>query len=133
MIAQDIFASLGFAWQSLPMPLIFVYAILLGMVWLYAEFLVTRTARATPGWRRPLPVMPWISEVMVWGVRASTWFIWAWIILYAALVSGLLLQQITGSSAVLDALSGPIGYWHDGYALLVQYLPGPVLGMLPGV
>ena len=130
---EQLLKSLELAWEQLPMPAIFLYLIALGMLWLFVEYLTTRTARAVPGWRRPLPVLPWISEFVVWGVRASSWAMWIWAFVYMALVAGILLQDMTGNHTVYAALAGPVRTLHDAYALIAGYLPGVVAGWLPGV
>ena len=51
MNAQTVMAALNWGMEQLPFPALLLYGIGLGLLWLFAEALLTRTARATPKWR----------------------------------------------------------------------------------
>ena len=87
MNIQSWIANLQWGMEMLPFPALLLYVIVAGMLWLLIEAILTRTARATPKWRRPFPILPIVSEVAAWLTRGSSWLLWTWAILYFALVA----------------------------------------------
>lgn len=126
MNAETIFADLGAAWQLLPFPTLFVLVIVAGLAWLYVEYLVTRTARAAV--KRPAPLLPWVSEVVVWLMRIGWWLIWLWLVFFLAIAGTLVMQELAGraTSPFAQTLLALAAAWRRGYELLVSWLPGPL-------
>jgi hypothetical protein len=123
------------AWNLAPFPALLVYLFLLGAVWLYAEFQLTRIFRMTPGWRKAGPLLPQLSLAFAWLIRLSRGMLWLWLIFFLILFGVLLAdklvynQQMPWTAALLSAAS----YWRTGYETAVGYLPEIVRRVLPGV
>lgn len=134
MNTDTILNSMNRAMESLPFPTLLLYVIAGGLLWLFAEAMITRTARATPGWRKPVPVLPIVSEVIAWTVRGSSWLLWTWALLYFALTAALWSNtQITPAwSGVAAALLDIAAVWSRTYSAVVGVLP-TVVQVLPGV
>lgn len=136
MNTDTILPALRWGMETLPFPALLLYLIVLGLAWLFVESLLTRTARATPGWRKPFPVLPLLSEAAAWLTRGSSWLLWAWAILYVMLVGvhWLTLQgDASGLAWANDTLLGVARTWHQGYDTLMDILPPVVAQALPGV
>lgn len=135
MNANSLMNSLDWAMESLPFPMLLLYVIAVGLLWLFAEAMLTRTARAMPGWRRPFPVLPVVSEVVAWTVRGSSWLLWTWALLYVALAAAHWSStQLTPAwSGVTAALLDIAAAWRQTYVVVVGLLPPVVVQMLPGV
>lgn len=135
MNMETILAYLSWGMEMMPFPMLLLYGILLGLLWLFIESLLTRTARATPKWKRPFPVLPAISEVASWLTRGCSWLLWTWAILYFALVIVHWVDSQPGAelTAAADALAAVATTWRQLYATAVGWLPPVVVGLLPGV
>jgi hypothetical protein len=123
------------SWRLAPFPLLLLYLFLLGAVWLFVEFQITRVFRHTPGWRRAGPILPQVSLIFFWVMRISRTIFWLWLILFLALFSSQLADQlIYGYRTQLSA--GVIiiaSYWRTGYEMVTGLLPEIVRQVLPGV
>ena len=133
MNVQDILTSLEIAWEQLPIPALFFYVIILGMLWLALEYWVSRTGRATPGWKRPVPVLPAVSEAVVWLVRGSSWALWTWAILYFLLALTIFADRLAPLPEFTDVVYSAGALWHDAYARVVDLVPATLATRLPGV
>ncbi|MCB0156880.1 MAG: hypothetical protein KDD83_04770 [Caldilineaceae bacterium] len=133
MNVQGILTSLEIAWEQLPIPALFFYVIILGMLWLALEYWVSRTGRATPGWKRPVPVLPAVSEAVVWLVRGSSWALWTWAILYFVLALTIFTSRLAPLPEFTDVVYSASGLWHDAYARVVDLVPAALATRLPGV
>ena len=136
MSAESMIANLRWGMETLPFPALLLYVIALGLLWLFVESLLTRTARATPGWRKPFPVLPWISEVAAWVTRGSSWLLWTWAVLYFVLVAvHWSAAQDAGANlaGISEALLGLADAWQRVYSTLVGVLPPVLQQVLPGI
>jgi hypothetical protein len=136
MDTQVVLSNLTWGMEVLPFPALLLYAIGAGMLWLLLEGWLTRTARATPGWRKPLPVLPLVSEAATWLVRGSSWLLWIWAAFYLALVAlhwAVAQGESSNLAGTYSAMLGLAGAWQQGYNSLVGILPQVVAQVLPGV
>jgi hypothetical protein len=134
MTLDMVWTSLRAAWEALPFPILFLYLILLFFVWLGFEYWTTRMGRATPGWRRPLPVLPVISTAAVWGIRICTWLFWAWLVFFLVLTMTILWERVAGGPAfAADVLYSISDIWRNLYAQLVNFVPQAFAAILPGL
>lgn len=135
MNTQTVFAGLDWAMEQLPFPALLLYGIGLGLLWLFIEALFTRTARATPKWRKPFPVLPAVSEAVAWMIRGSSWLLWAWALLYIALAAIHIFDpQLTPAwTGIATVLIDVAGAWRQTYGIVVGMLPPVVVALLPGV
>ncbi len=132
MSFQDVWQALTEAWSYMPIPVLFLYVIALGLLWLYIECMVSRMARAIPGWNRPVPLLPIVSAATAWLVRGSSWALWIWAATLFALAGSLLLVSISGPSQITDVVATIVAFWQKGYGILVQSIPTVVTSSLPG-
>lgn len=125
MILEDIFSAVKLAWQIAPFPILLLALIIAGFAWLWIEFQATRVLRATPGWRRPAPLMPGISIVSVGVIRVLWILIWVWLALFIvlALAIGLALSTVNVPRPVVDGVVSAGRAWNQGYRLLADRLP----------
>lgn len=125
MIMENMLSGVRLAWQMAPFPFLFLVLILIGFVWLWVEFQSTRVLRATPGWRRPAPLMPGISLVSVGIIRVLWILLWLWLVLFIALALtvGLALDNADVPAPVVDGALGVGRVWNQGYRLLADRLP----------
>jgi len=131
---QALLATLDWGMETLPFPFLLLYVIGTGLAWLLLEAWLTRTARATPGWRKPFPVLPVISEMTAWFVRGSSWLLWIWAVLYFVLVGVRWYeQQNVGVAGVSDSLLAVARTWQQTYGAVIGVLPQPVTQVLPGI
>ena len=135
MNTKPILDSLNWSMEQLPFPALFLYLIALGLLWLFVEAMVTRSARATPGWRKPVPILPAVSEVAAWTVRGSSWLLWTWTFLYFALAAAYWAStQVNPSwAAATETMTGIAGVWRQTYVALTGFLPPFVVQVLPGL
>jgi hypothetical protein len=125
MIIEDMVSAIKLAWQMAPFPFLFLLIIVAGFVWLWVECQSTRLLRATPGWRRPAPIMPGISLVSVGIIRVLWILMWLWLVLFIvlAITVGLALGNADVPAPVVDGALGVGRVWNQGYRLLADRLP----------
>lgn len=125
MIMQDMVSAVKLAWQMAPFPFLFLLIIVIGFAWLWVECQSTRLLRATPGWRRPAPIMPGISLVSVGIIRVLWILLWLWLVLFIvlALIVGLSLSNADMPATVVDGALTVGKAWNQGYRLLADRLP----------
>lgn len=123
------------SWQLAPFPFVLLYLFLLGALWLFVEFQITRIFRHTPGWRRAGPLLPQVSLFFAWLMRISQALCWLWLIFFLALFGSLLLDRLVyGYQTQLGAgMLMAADYWRTGYGLVTGLLPDLVRQVLPGV
>jgi len=134
-MSSVIIETLLTSWNLVPFPTLLVYLFLLGALWLYAEFQLTRIFRMTPGWRKAGPLLPQISMAFAWLMRISRALLWLWLLFFLILAGGLLADRLVygqdtqiGASLLIAA-----GYWRTGYETVMGLLPEVVRRVLPGV
>lgn len=132
MIMENLLSGVKVAWQMAPFPFLFLALIFVGFAWLWLEFQTTRLLRATPGWRRPAPLMPGISLVSVGIIRVLWILLWLWLVLFIALalIVGLSLNNADMPATVVDGALSVGLVWNQGYRLLADRLPAEAPGWL---
>lgn len=123
------------SWNLAAFPVLLVYLFLLGAVWLYTEFQLTRIFRMTPGWRKAVPLLPQISMAAAWIMRISRSLLWLWLWFFLLLTVVLLADRLVYGqqmpwSGVLLAVAA---YWRTGYETVAGFVPEMVRRLLPGV
>ena len=118
---------LKWAWCYTPFPWLLVLLALVAVVWLWLEYQTTRLGRRTPGYHRPIPVLPEISEAAVYGIRISWLMVRLWVLLFVImLVVGIAASQDWLPADVTEEIVNIGGYWRLGTIFLVQKLPDSV-------
>jgi hypothetical protein len=132
MIMENLLAGIKLAWQIAPFPFLFLALIFAGFVWLWLEFQTTRALRATPGWRRPAPLLPGVSLLSVGIIRVLWILLWLWLVLFIAmtLIVGLSLHNADMPEIVIDGTLSVGKAWNQGYWLLADRLPDGAPGWL---
>lgn len=125
MTPEDLWSAVRLAWQMAPFPFLFVVVIAVAFAWLWIEYQATRLLRATPGWRRPPPLMPGISVVSVAAIRVLWALLWVWLVLFVALVVAMVLARSV-EGVPMPLVNGVLSAgraWNQGYRLLTDRLP----------
>lgn len=123
------------SWNLAAFPALLVYLFVLGAVWLYVEFQITRIFRITPGWRKAGPLLPQISMAAAWIMRISRSLLWLWLCFFLILTAVLLTDRLIYASQTPwgAALTAAADYWRTGYETVVGLLPEFLRRLLPGV
>lgn len=122
---------LRWAWRFTPFPWLLAALALASFVWLWIEYQSTRLGRMTPGWRRPVPVLPGISVAAVITIRLSWILVRLWVLLF--LVVGLTQVAWLNDAAPADLHEGVLtvgDVWRQGYSWLVALLPAALSGLI---
>ena len=128
MSFEQIQASLKMAWAYAPFPWLLLILILLAFVWLWLEYQLTRMGRATPGLRRPWPLLPEVSVVFVYVIIWSKRLLIVWLILFFVLAGTIMVSSQVPDfpPAVTENVLKVGALWHNGYVFIMEHLPGPL-------
>jgi hypothetical protein len=128
MSFEQMQASLKMAWAYAPFPWLLAILILLAFAWLWLEYQLTRMGRATPGVRRPWPLLPEISTVFIYVIIWSKRLLIVWLILFLALAGVLFATSEFPDfpPAVTENVLKIGELWHNGYVFIMDHLPGPL-------
>lgn len=127
MSAQAMLEVLKWAWAYVPFPWLFLGLLAAAALWLWVEYQFTRLGRSTPGWRRPLPVLPEISAGAAFAIRLSWIILRLWVLLYLVVaVTGLAAREGGVDPGLQSGLLALGDYWRQGYGWLLDLLPGDV-------
>lgn len=132
MIFEQILASLKLAWSFAPFPWLLLILILLAYAWLWLEKQLTHMGRATPGLRRPWPVLPQISTVFVYVIIWSKRLLILWVILLLV-VAGVLFaaSEVPDFPPIItENVLKVAALWHNAYTFIMELMPGPLVERL---
>lgn len=123
MNTEKVVTLLNRAWEIIPFPFVLLYLVVLGMIFLLFEYSITYVGRATPGWRRPIPILPIISELVVIIIRSSSWLIWIWALLYFSFTLCIVLEEMVPDFTIPNGLLVIINTWQQGHNLINESVP----------
>ena len=127
MLIQTIVDAVKWAWCNAPFPWLLVLVVLVSVVWLWLEYQLTRLGRKTPGVNRPIPILPEISQVAVYGIQLSWLLVRLWAIIFIIMLA-------VSVAAKFDVLPDKIArsvsdvgqYWRLGTIWIVDKLPDAI-------
>ena len=122
------------AWRTVPFPVLLVYLIALGLLWLFVEYQLTRISRSIWGWRRSVPLTSLISQIAVWGIRLSWWFVLLWLALFVTVAGIHGAELYLGYNISLGDYADSVArVWQQTYRFVNGLVPGSVAARIPGL